>query len=307
MSWLVTISKLISPDYRSLAKSSNSIQFVSIGLSHYCDFAAWCLKVQGFKVEEYQYAPVRHIFGALALRVGGSTRHLSNTSRTTDVQLPDLSPEDMAKKTAKEIRKDKAARSTAVPVAICPKGVVWTDSWDIATKAGLKEIDPELKKVLDEDIGPLSRQLAYHYILQPRNDAIFNQLLTLNTNFFWKFLWWLFLGAYAKKILVKAMQPYHAGALAECRAKLEVALKFVDQRVASKTTPFLSGSSIGTADIAVAALVGPLINHPKYCEGRYAHLFEKLMQQDDELRAEVLRVRATPTGEFAMMMYEKYR
>lgn len=307
MSWLVTLSKLISPDFRSLAKSTNSVQLVSIGLSHYCDFAAWCLKVKGFKTEEYQYAPIQHIFGALALRVGGPTRHLSSTSRTTEVQVPDLTDEQAAQKTAKEIRKDKAARSTAVPVAICPKGVVWTDSWEFATHTGLATIDPELKKVLDEDIGPLSRQLAYHYILQPRNDNIFNQLLTHNTNFIWRFLWWLFLGSYAKKILIKTMQPFHAGAVAECRAKLEVALKFVDQRITSKTTPFLAGTEIGTADIAVAALVGPLVNSPRYCEGRYAPLFEKLMQQDDDLRAEVMRVRATPTGAYSMMMYEKYR
>jgi len=307
MSWLVTVAKWVSPDFRSLAKSTNSIQFVSIGLSHYCDFAAWCLKVKGFKVEEYQYAPVQHVFGALALRVGGPTRHLSTSSRTTNVLPPGLTEEEAAKIAAKEIRKDKAARSTAVPVAICPKGEVWTDSWDIAKRAGFEDIDPELKKLLDEEIGPLARQYAYHFILQPRNNNIFNELLTYNTGFLWRCLWWLFLGSYAKKILVKAMQPYHTGAVAECRAKLEVALKRTDEIIASKKTPFLGGATIGAADIAVAALAGPLVNAPQYCDGRYAPIFDKLMQQDDELRAEVMRVRATPTGAYAMMMYEKYR
>lgn len=307
MSWLVTLSKWLSPDFRSLAKSNQNIQLVSIGISHYCDLASWCLKEKGIKYEEHVYAPVQHIFGALALRVGDKARYVSTSSRTTDVQLPDLSPEEAAKKTAKEIRKDKTARSTAVPVAICPQGVIWTDSWDIATKSGLTDIEPELKKVLDEQVGPLARQLAYHYILQPRNDNIYNQLLTHGTNFVWRFLWWLFLGSYAKKILVKSMQPFHAGAVADCRAKLEIALKQVDDVVTSKTTPFLGGDHIGVGDIAVASLVGPLINPPNYCNGRYTGIFEQLMRQDDELRAEVNAVRARPSGAYALMMYEKYR
>jgi hypothetical protein len=66
-------------------------------------------------------------------------------------------------------------------VAACPDGNLWKGSWEIATKTGRPDIDPSLKSLLDEEVGPLTRQLAYTYILLPRNDNILNQLFTFRT------------------------------------------------------------------------------------------------------------------------------
>lgn len=307
MSWLVYFSKLISPDFRGAAKKLHCIQLVSIGISHYCEFSAWCLKAKGIPFQEHWYAPIQHVFPTLALRVGGKEKHLSSSSRTTEVPPPNMTPEEATARAAKEARKDKSARSTAVPVAVCPEGKVWTDSWDIATKTGLPDIDQELKTLLDEQVGTLSRQYAYHFILQPRNDNVYNKLLTQDTHWFWRFLWWAFLGKFAKQMLAKTMKPFDAAAVADCKTKLEAALRQVDARIATKTTPFLGGATIGVADIAVASLVAPLVNPPLYCGGRYAAAFNQLMQQDTLLRAEVERMRATTTGAYVMDLYAKYR
>jgi glutathione S-transferase len=307
MSWIVFLSKLLSPNFKELAKKNNSIQVVTIGISHYCELAIWCLKAKGIPYQEYACAPVQHVFPSLAVRVGDKQKHLSKSSRTTEVELPNLSAEEAAAKAAKEAKKDNSARATAVPVAVCPQGEVWTDSWDIAAKTGLVDIEPSLKKILDEKVGVLARQYAYSFILQPRNNNIWNKLLTYKTGFLWSFLWWAFLGSYTKKIMVKTMKPYNADAVADCRAKLEASLKELDSVIASKKTPFLGGASIGVADIAVASLVGPLVNPPLYCGGKYTPVFEELMQQDAELKKEVERVRASVTGAYVMELYAKYR
>jgi glutathione S-transferase len=308
MSWLVFFSKLISPNFAALSKRSNSIQLVSIGFSHYCELASWCLKAKGLPYQEHAYVPLAHVFPALAIRVGNkSEKHLSCTSRTTAVADPNLTPEQVAALAAKEAKRDKASRSTAVPVAVCPDGKVWKDSWEIATKTGLTDIDPSLKSLLDEQVGPLARQLAYTYILLPRNDNIWNKLFTYQTGWLWGLLWWAFLNKFLKKTMIKTMRPYQPEAVSECRTKLEAALKQLDAIITNKKTPFLGGNSIGVADIAVASLMAPMVNPQMYCGGKYAHIFEQLMAQDNELKDEVDRVRATPAGAYVMQLYAKHR
>ena len=128
MSWIVYFSKLVSPNFQALAKDSNAIQIVTIGFSHYCELAIWSLKLKGIPFKEHSYAPVQHIFAAIALRMGGNKKHFSGSSRVCEVVDPKLSAEQNAAKTTKEIRNDARARSTAVPVAILPDGSVWKDS-----------------------------------------------------------------------------------------------------------------------------------------------------------------------------------
>lgn len=307
MSWVISLAKLTSPNFRSLAKSTNAVQVVTIGNSHFCDLAIWCLKAKGIPYQEHDYTVVQHVLPALSVRMGGKTRYLSASSRVTPVVSPNLSEAEAAARLAKEARRDRSARATALPVAVCPNGDVWLDSWDIATKSGLPDIDPQLKKLLDERIAVLSRQLAFSFILQPRNANIWDALLTFNSGMLWKFLCNVYVRKFATERLGATMRPFDTAAVAECRTKLEAALKEVDQIIAAKKTPFLGGATIGVADIAVASLVAPLVNPPKYCGGRYNKILQQLMDQEPELQVEVERLRATPTGVFVMDMYAKHR
>lgn len=307
MSWIVFFAKLISPNFKAVAKKTNTIQLISIGFSHYCEFASWSLKAKGLPYKEHAYVPLAHIFPALAVRVGGKEKHLSKSSRTTAVADPSLTPEEAAALAAKEAKRDKSARSTAVPLAVCPDGKVWTDSWEIAEKTDQGTIDPELRTLLDEQVGPLARQLAYTYILLPRNDNIWQQLFTFQTGWLWGLLWWAFLNNFLKKAMIKTMRPFEPQAVDECRNKLNAALDRLDTIIAAKRTPFLNGQTLGMADIAVASLLAPIVNAPQYCDGKYTPIFEQLMAQDDALRAEVEQVRARPAGAYVMKLYAKHR
>lgn len=307
MSWVISLAKIISPNFHSLAKSTNAIQVVTIGNSHFCDLALWCLKLRGLSYKEHDYTVIQHVLPTLSVRVGGKTRYLSATSRVTAVQPPGLSGVKAAEWIARELKRDKSARTTAVPVAVCPNGEVWTDSWDIATKSGLPDISADLKILLDERVAVYSRQLAFHFILQPRNANTWNALLTFNSGFVWRFLCNLFVRKFATARLAQTMQPFNPDAVADCKAQLEVALKELDHIIAHKKTPFLGGETIGVADVAVASLVAPLVNPPMYCGGRYSKILDQLMHQDAELRSEVERLRATPTGVYVMDLYAKYR
>jgi hypothetical protein len=201
----------------------------------------------------------------------------------------------------------EAKSGKAVPVAVCPDGNLWKGSGEIATMTGLSDIDPSLKSLLDEEVGPLSRQLAYTYILLPRNDNIWNQLFTFKTGWLWGVLWWARLNKFLKEPMIKTIRPHQPEAVTECRTKFEAAVRQLDMIILNKKTHFLGGSSIGVADIAVASLMAPMINPRMYRGGKYAHIFEQLLAQDTEMREEVDRLRATPAGAYVMELYDKHR
>jgi hypothetical protein len=263
MSRLVLLSRLLSPNFAALSKKSNSIQLVSIGFSHHCELASWCLKAKGLPYTEHAYAPLAHIFPALAVRVANKSEN--PLSSTSGVSGANLTFEQVA---TKEAKSDKA-----VPVAVSPDGNLWKGSWEIATKTGLPDVDPSLKSLLDEEVAPLSRQLAYTYILLPRNDNIWNQLFTFQTGWLWRVLWWARLNTLLKEPMIKTIRPHQPEAVTACRTKFEAAVKQLDTIILNKKTPFLGGSSIGVADIAVASLMAPMINPRMYCGGKYAHIF----------------------------------
>jgi len=308
MSWIVFISKLLSPDFKTAAKASNKIQVITIGFSHFCELAIWSLKARNLPYEEYVCTPIQHIFPSLTVRVGDKAqKYLSESSRTSEVAPPNLNDEELAAFNERLRSKDRQARATAVPLAVCPDGQIWKDSWEVATKTGLVDIDPELKAILDEKVGPLSRQLAYSYILKPSNNNIWNELLTCGTSWVWKLLWWLYLGSYLRKLMSKTMKTDKPLAVANCKAKLDEAIHEIDLIIEKRSTQFLGGNSLGVADIAVASLTAPLVNPDMYCGGRYGAVFAKLMQQDKELLGEVEKFRATTTGKYCLELYAKYR
>lgn len=309
MSWLVFFAKLFMPNYGRLAKKTQRVQLVTIGFSHYCELAVWCLKVRGIPYDEHSYAPAQHVLAALALRISNKAeRYISTSSRTTEVVLPNMSPEALAAKAAREAKIDKGRRSTAVPGAICPEAKVWIDSWDIASKTGLPDIDPTLKKLLDERVGIFTRQLAYHHMLIDRNRNLWDMLMSIVVSgWLWKLLWWLFLGDYTRKVLTDMMKPNHPEAVAACKANLHTALTELDAIISAKRTPFLSGDKIGVADIAVASLMAPVVWPENYYDGKFQGVIRALLLQDEEVRGEVEKMRATPTGRFVMEMYAKHR
>jgi glutathione S-transferase len=168
-------------------------------------------------------------------------------------------------------------------------------------------IDPSLKKLLDEEMGPLARQAAYIHILNPVNSTIFDQLFTENKHWLWRLLWRLYFGRYLRNHMVKFMKPFDPVANRECREKLDKVFAELGVLITNKKTPYLGGETPGVADIALASLMAPLITPPLYCKGQFAHIFDKLEARDPAVRAEATHWRSTVAGEYAMSLYRDHR
>ena len=68
-------------------------------------------------------------------------------------------------------------------------------SWEIAEYPGiLAPVHPELKTLLDKEIGPLSRHLVYAFLLKDVNRRHWDMLCTYRRHWLWRFLWWCFVG-----------------------------------------------------------------------------------------------------------------
>lgn len=310
MSLILFISKLISPDFRQLARSSGIMQVLTISISHYAEFACWALQMGGKQFREHGYAPAQHVPFVLSLRVGNkSDKYLSSTSRVAEVtSKPDESAvAQTEEEKKKQARKDSAARATAVPVAVLPDGGVLVDSWQIADYSGLPGIEPHLKKILDEELGPLSRQLAYSHLLQAKNIKYFDQICTMNRSWIWRFLYWLTFGSSTKKILMKTFKPHDKEALNLCRNKLKGVMSELEGILEKRKGKYLSGDTIGVADLALASLGAPLVNPPLYCEGKYGKVFDAFLENDPIAKDETTYWRETPVGKYILEIYQSHR
>jgi glutathione S-transferase len=310
MSLILSVAKLITPDFFRQAKETKKVQVLTICISHYSELSCWALAKGGVKYEEYAYAPGQHILPALSLRLGGKNKYLSNTSRQTKVTASEASEDktnDIDVDEKKQASNDRKARSTALPAAVFPDGTVLCDSWDIAAASGLPPIDPELKKLLDEELGPLARQGAYIHILKPANLNIFTALFTENKHWIWRLLCWLFLINYLHDYMVKLIQPKNQTTNEECKMKLVSVIRKIGVLITNKKTEFLGGDTIGIADIALASLMAPLVTPPLYCNGRFAHIFDKLENQDLDVFLEAKLWRSTVAGEYVMNLYKNHR
>jgi hypothetical protein len=305
MSWFIRVAKWVTPDFFKEAKTSNSIQVVTIGLSHFCEMACWALKLGNVDFQERAYSPGLHIFAALAVRVGTDKKFLSKSSRSTQGKEDKLTEENMTEEEKKKAKKrDTSARATAVPLAIKPDGSVLLDSWEIASFGLGNTIDPRLKEILDHKIGPLARQRAYAQLLLPKNRDMFDKLLCTGHGWVFRLCWRLFMGNY----MMKTMMKMFSTDLEKNKNELVVAVQEIESKfLESKVGPFIQGEKISLSDVAVAALFAPLVSPPLYCEGKYNQVFNELSDRDEEVRKEMDFWRNTKVGQFTLDFYAKHR
>ena len=257
--------------------------------------------------EEHGFAPGQHVLPVLSLRVGGEKKYLSDSSYVRPVRKIGVVTSNNADP-KKSNQNSSKGRATAVPVCVMPDGKVLTDSWAILNHSkSLAAVTPSLRELLDNDLGPLTRQLIYHYILQDRNLNIWRQSLTLGRHWFWRFICWLFFGNFITKMMKKTFRVDDMDAVRDCREKLTLIFEKLDMMVQSKTGPFLNGSKLSQDDIALAALVAPVVMPPEYARGKFRGLFDSLSDQDNNFRDEVERWRNTETGKFVLWLYKEHR
>lgn len=283
MSWIVQIAKLTQPNFRSRAEKTGVIQLLGISISHFCEFSSWILMLNGVKFEEHAYAPLQHVLPVIALRVGDKNNKFFPPSNPTK------------------------GSAGSVPIATLPDGRVLRDSWEIATFTKLKQIsDPSFQELLDKEIGPITRALAYAFLLKPQNVKYLDQLITENHHWLWRLLYTFIF----RSRLLKSLRKSYAGdakAIAETAEKLSVAVEKVNDRLIAKKTKYFGGDTVGVEDIALASLLAPALNTPDYCNGKFAHIFHAVEKNDSEMAAFINRWREHPVGKYAQEIYTVYR
>lgn len=301
MSFILKIAKWTQPDFYALAKDSNKIQMLTLTFSHFVEIARICLCLQKIDFQEHGYVPGQHVLPVLAARSGNNGNYYtSDSSYVRGVDAADIPAE-------KEQRRARKSRMTAVPFAILPSGQVLNDSWSIAEYSGLPRIDDDFKSLLDNKLGPLTRQLAYSFILHPRNKNIWDGLCTEHQSIWWKMIWWLVASSNILKLMTKLFRPMDVDAVGKCRDELKQVVSQCDHIISNKKTRYLGGDAPGIADVALCSLYAPLISPPNYCQGKYYKWFSLAENQDPALKVEMEYWKSTITGKYCLEFYEELR
>jgi hypothetical protein len=177
---LVTAAKLTQTDLLARAAQSKIPQLIVIPYSHYCELAVWALARRQQRVEIHNYAPGQHILPVLRNRVAGPGPNQQSTSSNIRDTLIRFSEKNGSSPPSKASR----GAATAVPLLCMPDGRVLRDSWEIIAAAEDEEgagqptvIDAPMKQLLDLELAPLSRQLAYVGLLKPSNRNVWDGLV----------------------------------------------------------------------------------------------------------------------------------
>lgn len=297
---MLRLASLTQPNFEKLARASGTAQLITIDFSHYAEFSRWCLQRKGKPFAEHAYAPVAHVLPVLSLRACGPQKHLSESSRMLGVSADGGAPQ-----LSERALKNKGA--TAVPVLVTSSGTVLRDSWEIAEYAGFEPVESALKKILDEDLGPLSRQLCYSYVLKESNSSVCDAMFVLCGGLPWKFLWFMGLGYFVKRGMSSSMRVQDPEAVYLCRSKLKQTFSQLSDIMKNKSTPYLAGDVPGAADFALAALASPVVGAHDYNLGKYDHLFVRLESMDRHYTEEIEYWRNTDVGKHCLHMYEHFR
>lgn len=280
------------------AKQTETPQLLTIPYSHYVELARWSWLLNDKTFTESWYMPGQHVLPLLSLRVAGPTQHLSATSFVTK---SGRDPNTLSQSRAQE------ARSTAVPALVLPSGEVLTDSWMIANASGLEPLtDTAIRKVYDEELGPLARQFAYCTFLKPQHRKYWDALLCHQQGWLWLILYF-FIGGYIHAIMSKLFGLGKSELLAECEDKLDVLFERIERERLPKNSRYINGDKISVEDVALCSLTAPILAPPKYCGGNYLHIFAGVEATDAGYHKKVERYRQTKLGKYVMQFYEDHR
>jgi len=303
---MLRLARHTQKDYRVLARSTQRAQVVTIPYSHFCELGNWALTACRVPCDEHGFAPGAHVLPALALRFAGGAKHLATSSavrpvKPVEAQLPD--PPRSGK-----------PNPTAVPVCALPDGTVLVDSWSIvdhaASAANLAPVPDPLRAVLDAELGPKARQIAYSHLFKPEAWDVWSGLCTENGGALWRCAWALGGGRMLTEKMTKLFRSDDPAATDKCKEELRAVFARVEREHLSslgKAKPWLGGKSPGLADVALAALAAPVLSPPDYCAGKYAKWFDLLLERDAALREETEAWRATAVGRHALKVYAACR
>lgn len=255
--------------------SDPRLTVVSIKVSQGCEMARWLLQRARLPFTEQFQAPLLHI---LATRAAGGGN-----------EAPVLVVE----------KEDTRSAWGTLPIIIeaidclSPPGArVYgeTEAERVAGKAFIARAVPLF--------GPWMRQYPYYWIL--KQPALMKPLATAGVP------WW-------QRLVVDWFYPVWAWLLgkglgltpaniAAAPGQIEHALETIAQELAARGTPYLCGDKPGGLDVVVSSLMSPAIFPPQF-----GGVLPPADALPEPLRGFVLRMRATPGGQYGMKVYEVAR
>ena len=241
---------------------------ITIPLSHYCEKARWALDRVGLPYREDAYVPIIH-----RLVTG---RHLGTT-------VPVLVHEGRHYNDSTDIL--KYADQVTGGDRLYPR--------DPALRAEVEALEDRF----DEELGPQVRRWGYDQMLP---DAALvrkvweRKVPASQTR-------WLPLIVPIGRPLVKFAYRITPEKAARSLERTRAAFREVDALLADGRR-YLVGGRLTAADITFASLAGPAVLPP---ESRAAHPL--LEEAPPAMREEIVRLRATPAGRFALRLYQEAR
>ena len=241
--------------------------FVTIPLSHYCEKARWALDRVSLPYVEEAHAPLLSRFAARRAAGGTVPVFISGDLRLTESS-------DILR------HADSTQPGTLYPL-----------------DARLRAEVAALERRFDADLGTHVRRWAYTYLLPekallrdlwsrgvPRREAVWMPLIV----------------PLARKLLRRAYKVTPAGA-ARSNERIREVFAEVAARLADGRR-FLAGDRFTAADLTFAALAAPVVFAPE-CRA----VMPALERVPAAMRTDVMALRATEAGQFALRLYATER
>lgn len=247
------------------------LRLLTIGFSHYCEKARWALDHAGLDYVEEDHVPMLH--WAANRRVGAEKR--------------------------------------TVPVLVAPRGVLGESSEIVRfadealpparrlfpeEPAARAEVEAWVE-LFDRSLGPATRRGMYSLLL---HDTRRSRELLASTGAAWERRVVRLLFPVFRALMVQGMKV-KPGPSARSIARVDEIFAQVGERLADGRR-YLAAGRFTAADLTFAALAGAALVPPQY-----GFVFPPVEQLPAEAAAWVVRLRATPAGQFALRLYAEER
>ncbi len=285
-----TVAKLVAPNFRNLAERSGRPQLVTIAFSHYNDLARWTLQVSKIDFDEYGYAPGAHVLPALSVRVGGEKKEISTSSKVESIRGG----------------KGRNSSATAVPLMVMPDKTVLRDSWEIAEYATGQTLDPKLKDILDNRLGPQGRSFAYSVCLNPAQRELWDKLVYQISGPIYSTIWRFYAGDTITKGMIKEFATDDEDLMRGVVGRLKETFDQVGEFLPDDG--YIGGASPNLSDFAVASLASAAVIPKGYCGGAFDSIFSKILENASESeKQDRNHFRDHKVGKHCELMYGLHR
>jgi glutathione S-transferase len=248
--------------------TNTSATLITIPLSHYCEKARWALDRVEFPYREEPHAPLWHLLA---------------TKRNDGGSVPVLVQGDL-----------RLTDSTAILLhadEVCGGNPLYP------REAALRHEVQELEEYFDTKLGPHTRRWAYGHLLPHKKllcSLWSHQAPRLEAHA-------LPLTVPLTRYLVRSTYKITPESALRSRDRVQEVFGEVDRRL-SDGRRFLSGERFSAADLTFAALAAPVL-FPRECRA----VLPPLDDVPAPMRDEVLRLRATVAGAFALRLFSEER